>query len=395
MIVPDRPKLVLLGMMTKMPVAGVVWQTIHYLLGFQRLGYDVYYVEAHARTPSMLMRNPDDDASVAAAAYISDVMSRFGLADRWAYQALHDDSACFGLSERSLLDLFDSAELVINLHGGTQPRPEHWATGRLVYLGTDPVQLELELAEGREETVRYLEPHAAFFTYAENYGRDDCLLPRTDLFDLRPTRQPVLLDMWANDHEHDGEAFTTIANWRQPWREIRFEGEVYHWSKHHEFMKLVDLPLRTSQTFELALSNCEAREREVLERHGWSVRDSLSLSTDPEKYRAYIFESRAEFTVAKDQNIRFKSGWFSDRAATYLAAGRPVVTQDTGFGSVLPEGRGLLAFSEPGEALAAVDAVNADYAGHSRAARDIAREYFAHDVVLKDLLEHAGAPCAS
>ena len=201
--------------------------------------------------------------------------------------------------------------------------------------------------------------------------------------------------MWANDHEHDGEAFTTIANWRQPWREIRFEGEVYHWSKHHEFMKLVDLPLRTSQTFELALSNCEAREREVLERHGWSVRDSLSLSTDPEKYRAYIFESRAEFTVAKDQNIRFKSGWFSDRAATYLAAGRPVVTQDTGFGSVLPEGRGLLAFSEPGEALAAVDAVNADYAGHSRAARDIAREYFAHDVVLKDLLEHAGAPCAS
>lgn len=390
-----RPKLVLLGMMTKMPVAGVVWQTVHYLLGFQRLGYDVYYVEAHARAPSMLMRRPNDDGSVLAAAFVADVLDRFDLADRWAYQALHDDGACFGLSERRVLELFDSAELVVNLHGGTEPRPEHARTGRLVYLGTDPVQLEIELAQGRSETIEFLEPHTAFFTFAENYGEPDCGLPVSDRFDLRPTRQPVVLDLWRDRGEPQRDAFTTIANWRQRWRDIRLEGELYRWSKDHEFLKLVDLPLRTSQTFELALSNCEPRDRAVLERHGWRVRDSLDVSSDPAAYRDYIAGSRAEFTVAKDQNVRLRSGWFSDRAATYLASGRPVVTQDTGFGSALPEGKGLLAFSGPDEALAAVEAVNADYEGHRRAAAEIAREYFADDVVLSRLLREVGAPCAS
>ncbi len=389
-----RPKLVLLGMMTKMPVAGVIWQTIHYLLGFQRLGYDVYYVEAHARTPSMLMRSPDDDGSVNAAAFIAGVMKRFDLADRWAYQALHDDGACYGMSESGLMRLFRAAELVVNLHGGTEPRPEHSATGRLVYLGTDPVQLEIELAEGRGETIAFLEPHSAFFTFAENYGQPDCRLPRSDRFELHPTRQPVLLELWPPDGP-TRDAFTTIANWEQPWREVRWEGEVYHWSKHFEFLKLVDLPSRTAQRLELALANCSAGDRRLLERHGWTIRDSLAFSTDADAYRDYIAGSRAEFTVAKDQNVRFRSGWFSDRAVTYLAAGKPVVTQDTGFGSVLPTGEGLFAFSSADEALAAIEEVNADYRRHSAAARQIAAEHFEAERVLERLLERVGAPCAS
>lgn len=389
-----RPRLVLLGMMTKMPVAGVVWQTAHYLLGFRRLGYDVYYVEAHARTPSMLMRTPEDDGSVSAAAYIADVMRRFGLRDRWAYQALHDDAACFGMTEGELRRLFESAELVINLHGGTQPRPEHYATGRLVYLGTDPVQLEIELAEGREGTIAFLEPHCAFFTFAENYGRPDCGLPRTERFELLPTRQPVVLDLWP-DRPPARRPFTTIANWQQPWREIRWNGEVYHWSKHYEFLKLLDLPSRTSQPLELALANCAPKHRDLLTQHGWRVRDSLPFSTDPDAYRDYISASRAEFTVAKDQNVRLRSGWFSDRAATYLACGRPVVTQDTGFGAALPTGDGLFAFSDMDGALAAIEEVNSNYTRHRRAAREIAREHFDAGAVLGRILEHLGAPCAS
>jgi hypothetical protein len=128
MNVLHREKIVLLGMMTKMPVAGVVWQTAHYLVGLERLGYEVYYVEAHARTPSMLMQREEDDGSALAAAFIEGVMRRFGLAGRWAYHALHDDGRCFGMSMGQLKQLYRSASLLINLHGGTMPLPEHYET---------------------------------------------------------------------------------------------------------------------------------------------------------------------------------------------------------------------------------------------------------------------------
>jgi len=98
----SRPKVVLLGMMTPMPVAGVVWQNLHYMLGFERLGLEAFYVETHARTPAMLMSNPQDDSSALAAEFIAAIMRRFGLADRWAFRALHDDGRCFGMSELQL-----------------------------------------------------------------------------------------------------------------------------------------------------------------------------------------------------------------------------------------------------------------------------------------------------
>jgi GT2 family glycosyltransferase len=386
----SRPKIVLLGMMTKMPVAGVVWQNLHYLLGFERLGYEAYYVETHARTPSMLMRHEDDDSSSLAAEFIAATMRRFGLADRWAFRALHDDGRCFGMSELQIERLYGSAELLINLHGGTQPLPELAATGRLVYLETDPVQLQLELQHGVQVTVDFLEPHCAFFTFAENWGNPDCRLPHNDRFQFRPTRQPVVLDLWPDRSPHPANVFTTVGNWRQDWRDVTYEGERYTWSKHHEFLKYLDLPRRSGQAFELALSSCAPTEREMLTERGWGVRDGLEMSQGIDRYRDYIGASRGEFTVAKEQNVRLRTGWFSDRSATYLASGRPVLTQETGFCNVLPTGEGLFGFSSPEEALAATEEVNGDYARHASAARDLAREHFRHEVVLRQLLDDLG-----
>jgi hypothetical protein len=187
----SRKKIVVLGMMSRMPVAGVVWQTVHYLVGFERLGYDVYYVEAHGLSPSPLMRSKDDDGSARASAFISGVLRRFDLGDRWAYHALRTDGRVHGLSRGQLDALYDSATLIINLHGGTVPLPEHAATGRLVYLGTDPVDLEVELDEGRQSVIDFLAPHCAFFTFGENQGHPDCLLPVSERFRFLPTRQPV------------------------------------------------------------------------------------------------------------------------------------------------------------------------------------------------------------
>jgi hypothetical protein len=390
--VKPRGKIVVLGTMSKMPVGGIIFITMQYVAGLTRLGYDVYYVEAHARTPSMLMTSADDDSSALAARFIADTMRRFGLPDdHWAFHALHDDGRCYGLSDTALRDLYASADLILNLHGGTVPLPEHYATNRLVYIGTDPVEHELDVHHGRRETIEYLEPHCAFFTWGENYGNADCRLPTLERFPFKPTRQPVILDLWEPFGTGEAPPFTTIASWRQPWRVVSFQGETYHWSKHLEFMKCIDLPRRTPQAFELALGSFEPEDRTMLEDYGWRVRDSLPMSADIDDYRRYIGSSRGEFTVAKDQNVRLRTGWFSDRSATYLAAGRPVITQETGFCNVLPTGEGLFGFTTMDEVIDAVDRVNADYPRHCRAASRIAHEYFDHEIVLKRLLADIGA----
>lgn len=384
-------KIVLLGMMSKHPVAGVVWQTMHYLIGFQRLGYEVFYVEAGGLQPSsMLTEREDDNRSLGAAAFIDTVMKRFGLDNRWAFHALYEDGRCYGLSEGQLRNLYASADLIINLHGATIPLPEHSATGRLIYLETDPVELQIQLYDNNQEAIDFLSPHCAFFTFGENYGNPDCKLPVSSRFDFRPTRQPVVPDFWEFRSNVANADFTTIGNWRQLWREISFQGEIYHWSKHLEFLKFLDLPRRTEQSFQLALGRCDEADQDLLEKNGWKVLDSLSFSSDVDAYRQYIVGSRGEFTVAKDQNVRLNTGWFSDRSATYLAAGRPVVTQQTGFCNRLPTGEGLFGFSDMDEIEEAIGNINSDYQRHSRAAYAIAREYFSYDVVLKQLLADVG-----
>jgi hypothetical protein len=363
---------------------------MHYMIGFQRLGYDVYYVEAHARTPTMLMERDDDDSSAKASELLGRVMRRFGFGDRWAFHALHDDERCYGLSADKLKELYRTADLIINFHGGTVPLPEHYATNRLIYLETDPVQLQVELYDNDPAAIEFLSPHKSFFTWGLNYGAADCKVPLPDRFQFKRTLPPVICDEWARPATGRREFLTTIGNWRQHGC-VSFNGETYHWSKHLEFMKFLDLPARTSQRFELALSRSSRTNEDLalLETNGWHVRDSLTFSYDADSYRDYILSSRGEFTVAKDQNVRLRSGWFSERSAQYLAAGRPVIMQDTGFAKVLPTGEGLFAFSTMEEILAAVDRVNSNYERHCRAAAEIARRYLSYDIVLPRLLDQA------
>jgi GT2 family glycosyltransferase len=204
------------------------------------------------------------------------------------------------------------------------------------------------------------------------------------------------MEFWEKAGRGEAATFTTVGNWRQPWREVQFNGETLRWSKHFEFQKFISLPEKCPlQPFELALSSYEEADQRLLESHGWQVRPGLGVSQDLDVYRDYIGGSRAEFTVAKEQNIRLHSGWFSDRAATYLAAGRPVVTQETGFSRIFPTGAGLFAFSTMDELTAAVDTINSDYEKHRRAAQEIAREFFSHEVVLGKILRELGVSLPS
>jgi hypothetical protein len=221
------------------------------------------------------------------------------------------------------------------------------------------------------------------------------------------TRQPVLLDRWC--HQEVGRpVYTTVANWKQDGREVELGGERYLWSKDVEFMRIIDVPCRVPVAVELATNLAPPESmhygegepvkargvvddaRELLTRNRWQLVDAASFTLDPWPYRDYVIRSRAELSVARDLNVRLRSGWFSERSACYLAAGRPVVCQDTGIGTVLPTGEGLLTFSDAEEAVDAIETVEGDYERHSRTAREIAEHYFAAELVLARLLEDLG-----
>jgi glycosyltransferase involved in cell wall biosynthesis len=209
--------------------------------------------------------------------------------------------------------------------------------------------------------------------------------------DYIPTRQPVDLELWPMAYTPDARHFTTIGNYRQEGGDVEWEGSVYHWSKHHEWEKFLELPRRTSQSFELAMMPDDPRDAERLLAAGWKLISPLEMSLDVfGAYPGFIRSSRAEFTVAKDQNVRLRSGWFSERAVCYLASGKPVVTQETGFSNLIPCGEGLFAVGDVDEAAAAVEEINGDYARHCQAARDIAQEYFEASAVARRLLEAVG-----
>ncbi|PYR29828.1 MAG: hypothetical protein DMF90_29000 [Acidobacteria bacterium] len=273
----------------------------------------------------------------------------------------------------------------------TELREEHLAAPYRIYIESDPVTPQLRLANGDERVARMLAQHQAIFTYGENFGAPDCGVPLSGV-SYQTTRQPIDLDFWTVSYTPTAPHFTTIGNYRQAELDVSYNGAVYHWSKHHEWQKFMELPQRTSQSFELALSINDPSDRERLERHGFRVVSPLEMSLDVfGAYPAYIRNSRAEFTVAKDQNVRLRSGWFSERDACYLASGKPVVTQDTGFGSRIPVGEGLFAVSTVEQALAAIDAINTDYERHCRAARAIAEEYFEASAVARRLIAQLGA----
>jgi hypothetical protein len=383
-------RLIVVGTLASNPYAGMAWMHMQIAAGLRRLGHDAYYFESTSAWPYDPVRKTAVNDSDYAVPYLKRIADEFQLGDRWAYRRSYSDKQWFGLARDKAEELLARADAVLNVTGATRFAEEGLKVGRLVYLGTDPCVHEIGFAEGDEDVRTIIEEHDDFVTYGENIGSANCAIP--PLPRLRATtRQPVLLDLWRDGPPTKRE-FTTVGNWKQAGRDIDFKGETYFWSKHHEFLKFIELPKRVEQPIELAtgMDNLSSNERDLLDSNGWRIVDAHPITLNPRPYRDYVRASRGEFTVAKDMNVRLQSGWFSERSACYLAAGRPVITQDTGFGSVLPTDEGLFAFNTMEEILAAFEAVNTDYEKHSRAARAIAEEYFRAETVLAKLLEDLG-----
>ncbi len=385
---PSRKTILVLHLAGQYPLAGVVWQALQYLVGFRQLGHDVYYVEDSGAPPY----DPRVKSIVTDATYnvscLQHALERFGFADRWVYWDMESDTH-YGLSGTRLRDLYARADVVINLCGAAPPREEHKRNGRLLYIETDPVFEQIRAAQGEQQTLDFLSRHDVCFTYGENIGAADCPVPLAG-FSWKKTRPPVVLDLWESHPDPQCRYFTTIATWQNKGKDISFEGQTYYWSKHVNFLKFLDLPQHTTQPLELAVETGNDSVRTELATLGWHLSEAAERSATVEGYREYIYESRGEFTVAKDIYVRPRSGWFSDRTVCYLAAGKPVVTQETGFSKFVPVGQGLFAFSSMDEAVTAFETINADYVRHARAAREIAVEYFGAEPILRRLLHDAG-----
>ena len=387
-IVKKRGKIVLLHFAGQMPMAGIAWQAVHYLLGLEKLGWEAWYVEdggANPYDPRLNSVVMECDYNVA---FVRRMMERHGLGGRWAYwDAIND--VYHGLSRERVRALYAEAGALINLCGATRLRDEHMACPVRIMIDTDPVYEQIKYAKADPAARAYVDAHTHFFTYGERLGAPDCPVPLSGV-PWRPTRPPVDPDLWPAASS-PAPCFSTIATWENKGKNIEFGGASYVWSKHVNFLRFLDLPRRSPQTcFRMAMLPPDDAVRAEVAEQGWDIVDPRPISADMTDYQDFIAGSRGEFTVAKDIYVRPNSGWFSDRSVCYLAAGRPVVTMRTGFSERIPVGRGLFDFATSDEALGAIDAIALDYDAHSRAAREIAQHHFGSERVIGRLLAEAG-----
>lgn len=382
--------IVLAGYLVRFPLGGYAWQVAHYLLGLRALGHDVWFYEdtgyyTPAFNPITDELGPAYDYGIAAAASFFD---RLGLGERWVFVDT-EQGVAYGPGASRVEALLWDADLVVNLGGVNRILPERRGGRPATYIDLDPGYTQIKLVNGDSLLRAMLDGHTHLFTFGENIGTSRSLVP-TDGYTWHTTRQPVVLELWM-EGGYPGCAYTTVGKWNAHGRDLTYQGETFQWRKRTEWLRCLDLPAQTGVTFEVAMNvDSVAGDPELLAAHGWLVVDPIAVSTDPWRYRDYLRGSRGEFTVAKDMYVRLRSGWFSDRAACYLAAGRPVVEQDTGFGDVLPLGPGLHAFRTVADAADAVRLIEADYERASAHASEVAREYFAADKVLGRLLREVG-----
>lgn len=359
--------MLLSGMVAATPgQGGAVWAVLQYVLGFRDLGWDVWFVEP---------------APLSAAPYCDSIMATFGLADRWA---LLEGDQTAGAAREDVLVAASRAELLVNISGMlTDPAVLERIDTR-VYLDLDPAFVQLwQAVQGID--MRF-DAHTHFVSLSDRIGAPGSVIPDCGRHWL-PLLPPVVLDRWPVSDQLEHDALTTVTSWRG-YGSIDLDG-VRYGQKAHSLRPLMDLPRHVNVPVEIALGihPDETTDLQALNENGWQLLDPAELCATPADFQRFVAGSWAEIGIAKSGYVLSDSGWFSDRSAAYLASGRPVIAQDTGFSRRLPVGQGLFAFREVGDIAAAVDALRADYPAHREAARAVVEQHLDSRKVLSALLE--------
>lgn len=378
-------RIVVLGYIVRGPVGGLAWHHLQYVLGLVALGHDVRFVEDSDDYPACYdpVRHVVDTDPSYGLRFATDAFAGLGIGHLWSYYDAHT-AQWLGPDSAHAKEFCRSADMVLNLSGMNPLREWTHDVPIRALVDTDPLFTQVKHLTDPIAHARATQ-HTVFFSYAENIEAGTAKIP-DDGFAWQATRQPVVLDRWAVSPPPAGARYTTVMQW-QAYSPVEFGG-IRYGTKSMSFEPYMDLPRRTPAQLEMAVGGADA-PRERLRDNGWSVQDPLSVAAGPWDYSQYISRSRGEFTVANQAYVVSNSGWFSDRSAAYLASGRPVVTQDTGFSGWLPVGAGLFAFETADAALEAVASIERDYIHHSESARRLAEEHFDSSEVLSLLTERA------
>jgi hypothetical protein len=374
---------VVCGCAGALPLAGVALHYVQYCLGLRDMGVEVSYLEEITDYwPYNPQTNEPDQEAAYTVPWLRELFEAFDLP--WAYR---DPLGRYhGATEREAIGRCETADLLLNVSGAHNPIDHHRSARVLAYVDTDPGFVQVK-ATTESKTQSWLDGHDLLFTFAEAMGTPTCRIPDAG-YVWKTTRQPVYLPFWNEVATPPGTAYTTVMNWRA-YAPVEWDGEVWG-QKDAEFPVVRSLPSRLPDLdLELAVGGRDV-PRDELRADGWNVTDPYEATRTVWRFRDYIASSRAELTIAKQCYVRSGSGWFSERSANYLAAGRPVVAQDTGWSAALSSTSGALPFSTTEQAEAAVRTVEADPVGCGRAARELAATYFDSQVVLAKLLSDAG-----
>jgi hypothetical protein len=358
---------------------GATWAVLQYVLGLQRLGHEVFFVEP-VKVKSIHGNSLTDSKN---AAYFRSVMHDFGL-ENCSALLLEGGTQTVGLDHATLLSLAARTDVIFNISGMLADPALLEPIPRRVYLDLDPAFIQLWHSEYGID-MRF-DAHTDFVTVGLSLGLPQCPIPTCGRNWLTTT-QPVVLDEWPVSQCITTDALTTVGNWRG-YGSVEFRGEHYG-QRAHSMRKFFELPGRTTQKLApaLAIHADEEKDLAALAANHWTLLDPAKIASTPARYREFVSGSKGELGIAKSGYVASRCGWFSDRSVCYLASGRPVIAQDTGFGGHLPTGDGLFVFDTIEEAAASIDAMNSDYPRHCRAARLLAEDYFDSRKVLTHLLE--------
>jgi hypothetical protein len=375
--------IVIAGALARRPDrGGHAWVLLQYLLGFQRLGFEVTFLD-RIESSACIDRSGHrcDFERSWNRAYFWEVVDRHGLLP--ASCLIHDRTGFDGLRRSEVLRRLEQCQFLLNVMGYLDEPELLSAATRRVFLDIDPGFGQMWRQLGWADV---LGSHETFVTVGSNVGEKDCGVPTCGLSWIR-TVPPVVLDHWPADCRSHGGAFTSVATWRGPFEPIEFAGQKYG-VRAHEFRKFLSLPARCRGRFRIALDidPVDAADIAALNENRWTLDDPRVAAT-PHSYRNYVQQSLGELSIAKGLYVQTRSGWFSDRSACYLASGKPVVAQDTGWSKHYPCGRGLIGFTTIDEAARAIEQVLANYDLHAAAARRLAQTCFESDTVLSRLLE--------
>ncbi|MBV8053680.1 MAG: glycosyltransferase [Deltaproteobacteria bacterium] len=355
---------------------GGLWSWfLQYPMALKAAGHDVFWLE-------LLQSSGSRETDLRTMRHFYDRLRPYDLTGNCALLLFHhaldsqpfEDAEVFGASTGYVRRLIAESDLLLNFSCALR-QPLLSLFKRRALLDGDPGHLQISLSI--VDLDFDLDHHDVFLTVGTRINAPDSIIPKLG-HEWQTFEQLIYLPLWKCEPELKNDSpFTSITQWT--WEELHYGGRIFSVSKRDAYLKYLRLPQLVDCSLELAANIGQSDttgDHALLSENGWRLVDPHQVASCPARYHEYIRDSRGEFMCPKPIHVQLRTGWFSERSLAYLASGRPVVAEETGFSERIPTGIGLLAFHDLSTAAAAIAEVDANYERHRRAARELVEAYF-------------------